>query len=95
MNYTNPNFSNLPSTNGTTTLLCPSEAIICKPTYNSDVPGKVMQLCLNTRLPFASNTTPRGYTLNGTKWPQTHWSPQRGGNGFPNFKAGSSTFFYK
>ena len=93
VNYANPNVNGLQQQGNQ--LLCPSNPVICQPTYNSDVPGPVMQLCQNTSLPPVNLLPHRQLTLNGTKWPQTQWSPQRGGNGFPRGKAGSGLFFFK
>jgi N-acetylneuraminic acid mutarotase len=97
VNYTNPNVNGLDQQGNS--LLCPSNPVICLPTYNSDVPGPVLQLCQDTRLPAVQYLSHRQLTLNGTKWPQTQWSPERGGTGFPRGKAGSGgglgSFFFK
>ncbi len=98
VDYANGNVNNLQQVGNT--LLCPANPIICQPTYNSDVPGPVMQLCQDTSLPPVNSLSHRVMTLNGTKWPQTAWSPALGGNGFPRGKAGSGgvglgSFFFK
>ena len=68
----NPNTAKLPLAADGLTLICASPAIQCAPTSNSDVPGPVMLLCDDTRLPpvNASNVR-RTYTMFGSKWPQT------------------------
>jgi N-acetylneuraminic acid mutarotase len=68
----NPNTANLPVAPDGLTLICASPAIQCAPTFNSDVPGPVMLLCDDTRLPpvNASNVR-RTYTMFGSKWPQS------------------------
>lgn len=81
----NPNVLQLPQQGNN--LQCPANPIICQPTSSSDVPGPIMQLCINPNLPPVFNVAQRKYTDNGNKYPQTAWAP--GDRGFPVGKAGS------
>jgi hypothetical protein len=66
--FADPNTQRLPLSGGS--LICRQNPIVCTPTYFSDVPGPVMQLCQNQALPPVPFRTIRQYTNNGSKWPQ-------------------------
>ena len=90
--YTNPNVNNLPRVGYT--LVCgndtPSTQQLanCSPTTNNDVPGPGMIICYDKTIPLTNYVVRRKYTFNGTKWPQTCYTP--GDNGFAIGKAGRS-----
>jgi len=92
--YTNPNVNNLPRSEFT--LVCGANdqadrnKAFCSPTTNNDVPGPIMNICYDSSIPLTNYVTRRIYTFNGTKWPQTAWTP--GYHGFPVGKAGSKMF---
>lgn len=92
--YTNPNVNNLPQVGYT--LTCRENNINnqnitnCSPTTNNDVPGPIRTICYDQTIPLTNYVTRRIYTFNGTKWPQTAWTP--GYNGFPIGKSGNKMF---
>ena len=65
---TQPNTQNLPLVGNV--LQCVSSTVTCTLTSAADVPGPIMQLCVDSNWPPVNLTPNRVYTLNGTKWPQ-------------------------
>jgi hypothetical protein len=74
--YTNPNVDNLPEIkipiNGvfqTVSLRCNNTNPKCGRTSDCDVPGPVIPLCDDTRVPLYNYKPQTTYSSGGTKWP--------------------------
>jgi hypothetical protein len=75
--YTNPNVDNLPETQvsidgviSTVSLKCNGSATTgCSLTSDSDVPGPVIQLCIDNRVPLYNYKLQVTYASGNTKWP--------------------------
>ena len=81
----NPNISGLDQQGNV--IICNSNPVVCAPTSSSDVPGPIMNLCLNPAIPLVGYVQPiRTKTNIGFKWPQRAW--RIGDMGFPVGNAG-------
>lgn len=74
--YTNPNVDNLPEIQipidnvlTTVSLQCNQPIVRCSLTSDSNVPGPVIPLCINTRVPLYNYKPQITYASGGTKWP--------------------------
>ena len=82
---TNPNTAELEQED--LTLICRNTEKNCAPTYSNDVPGKIMNICLDRNVPLTRYKEYMTPATGGGSWPFRRYMP--GDRGFANGKSGS------